>query len=329
MRLCLEKKVMTLLRPHRQHLTSGSDLVTSYEATRAGFVSLALEKNRQATPFVQQARALKAAAAVAGSPLELLSIKDIEPALLVAAGISDKATGYLQASDKQEAVLALIRNYLEPQGENWVEELVYRFLLTRGDTLGGMMRNIAGVLAQRKMTRAIMAALAIIGQTYQWLDTSTNKWVEKPTDDADIELFVRGLSWQRGEENRTLVYNIKVPSVNKNVDLCLFNGSPKDFASGKLSKVTYGMSELYIALGELKGGIDPAGADEHWKTAQSALNRIQKAFMEKAPSPHLFFVGAAIEKDMANEIWHQLENGMLTNAANLTNEAQVAAICLW
>src|SRR3954453_4429224 len=108
--------------------------------------------------------------------------KDIEPALLVAAGISDKATGYLQASDKQEAVLALIRNYLEPQGENWGEELVYRFLLTRGDTLGGMMRNIAGVLAQRKMTRAIMAALAIIGQTYQWLDVSTNKWVEKLTD---------------------------------------------------------------------------------------------------------------------------------------------------
>ncbi len=320
---------MALLRPYHQHLTSSSDLVTSYEATRAGFVSLALEKNRQATPLVQQARLLKAAASVINSPLDLLSIKDIEPALLVAAGISDKATGYLQPSDKQEAILALIRNYLEPQGESWVEELVYRFLLTRGDTLGGMMRNIAGVLAQRKTTRSIIAALTITGQSYQWLDTSTNRWVEKSMDDADIELRVRGLSWQKGEENRTLVYNIKVPSVNKNVDLCLFNGSPKDFATGKLSKVTYGMSELYIALGELKGGIDPAGADEHWKTAQSALNRIQRAFMEKAPSPYLFFIGAAIEKDMSNEIWQQLESGILTNAANLTSEAQVASICLW
>lgn len=289
---------MATLAPYRQHLASSNDLVTSYEATRAGFVLLALEKSRQATPLVQQARALKAAAALAHSPADLLAIKDIEPALLVAAGISDKATSYLEASDKKEAVLSLIRNYLEPQGENWIEELVYRFLLTRGDTLGGTMRNIAGVLAQRKMTRAIIAALAITGQAYQWLESSTNRWAEKPEDDADIELRVRGLSWQRGEENRTLVYNIKVPSVNKNVDMCLFNGSPKDFATGKLSKVTYGLSELYIALGELKGGIDPAGADEHWKTAQSALNRIQRAFMERAPSPHLFFVGRQL-----NVIW--------------------------
>ena len=51
--------------------------------------------------------------------------------------------------------------------------------------------------------------------------------------------------------------------------------------------------------------------------------------MEKAPSPYLFFIGAAIEKDMSNEIWQQLESGILTNAANLTSEAQVASICLW
>ena len=31
-------------------------------------------------------------------------------------------------------------------------------------------------------------------------------------------------------------------------------------------------------FGELKGGIDPAGADEHWKTGNSALVRIRKAF---------------------------------------------------
>ena len=320
---------MQILKPYRHHLTSSDNLVTSSEATRAGFAALALEKNRQAVPFVRQAQVLKTAAAAARSPLELLSFKDIQPALLAAAGIADTTTEYLQEEDKQEAILGLIRNYLEPLGENWIEELGYRYLHSQGNTVNARMANIAGVLAQRKMTRSIMAALAITGHTYQWLDTSTNRWVEKPTDDSDIELRVRGLSWQRGKDNRTLVYNIKVPSVHKNVDLCLFNGSPKDFATGKLSKVTYGMSELYLALGELKGGIDPAGADEHWKTAQSALNRIQKAFMEKAPSPHLFFVGAAIEKDMANEIWQQLESGILTNAANLTSEAQVASICLW
>lgn len=31
-------------KPHRKHLTSGSDLITTYEEIRAGFVALALEK---------------------------------------------------------------------------------------------------------------------------------------------------------------------------------------------------------------------------------------------------------------------------------------------
>jgi len=40
------------MSPYRSHLNSSDDLVTTYEATRAGFVALALEKNRKATPYV-------------------------------------------------------------------------------------------------------------------------------------------------------------------------------------------------------------------------------------------------------------------------------------
>ncbi len=85
----------------------------------------------------------------------------------------------------------------------------------------------------------------------------------------------------------------------------------------------------YIALGELKGGIDPAGADEHWKTARTSLARIRKAFSTRKLSPYIFFVGAAIENSMAEEIWHQLEDRTLSNAANLTNADQVASLCGW
>lgn len=87
--------------------------------------------------------------------------------------------------------------------------------------------------------------------------------------------------------------------------------------------------EKYLALGELKGGIDPAGADEHWKTANSALQRIRTAFAKKSLTPHTFFIGAAIEKSMAEEIFHQLENQVMTNAANLTDEDQLISICQW
>ena len=94
-------------KPYRLHLTTSDDLITSYEAVRAGFVALALEKNRRATPFVEQARALKVAASEAATPTDLISIEDIQPALLTAAGISDKAAGYLRSEDKTAAIQGL------------------------------------------------------------------------------------------------------------------------------------------------------------------------------------------------------------------------------
>ena len=309
--------------PYRKHLSASSSLVTTYEETRAGFVALALEKNRRATPFIEQARSLKAAAFQAKSPADLLNIDSIQPALLTAAGVSDKAMNYLLPQDKIEAIQGLISKYLEPAGPVFVEELVFRFLLTRGDTLGGSMRNVGGVLAERKLTRATIANLSLAKTPYQWLHGDSKEWITGKDEDADIELYISALSWRRKGKSRTMVYNRKVPFVNKNVDLCLLNCDPAELSTA------FSNPSLYIALGELKGGIDPAGADEHWKTARTSLNRIHKAFSVKKLSPHAFFVGAAIEKDMAEEIWHQLEDGIISNAANLTDPDQVSSLCGW
>jgi len=313
-----------MLKPYRQHLKSSKDLETTYEAIRAGFVALALEKNRRATPFVAQARALKSAAAKAKSPADLLKIKDIQPALITAAGVSDKAVNHLQDSDKREAVIGLIKNFLDPAGVNFVEELVFRFLLTRGDTLGGSLRNIGGFMAQKKLTRSIIACLKLAGKECQWLHSETRTWADLPEDDSDVELYLRGLSWETSKGIRTLVYNVTVPLFRNNVDLSLFNCAAKDIIPYAIRTPS-----AYIALGELKGGIDPAGADEHWKTARTALNRIQVAFSKQRLNPNTFFIGAAIEKKMASEIWDMLKQGVLSIAANLTDEDQIASITRW
>jgi len=311
-------------KAYLRHLKSSKDLETTYEAIRAGFVALALEKNRRATPFVAQARALKAAASTAKTPADLLKIQEIQPALLTAAGVSDKATNHLEEVDKQKAIRGLIKNFLEPAGANFVEELVFRFLLTRGDTLGGSMRNIGGFMAQKKLTRSIIAHLNLAGKTCKWLHSETDVWADLPEDDADIELYLRGLCWESRGKSRTLVYNLTVPFFRNNVDLSLFNCSHES-----LSKDTRRSPDSYIALGELKGGIDPAGADEHWKTARTALNRIHEAFAKHKVKPHTFFIGAAIEAKMASEIWTLLKRGILENAANLTDEDQIASITRW
>lgn len=320
---------MKNILPFKNHLSSSSSLVTSYEATRSGFVALALEKNRRATPFVSEARALKVAASKAKKPQQLLDIKSISASLLTAAGVSEKATNHLNDEDKVEAIQVLIDNFLEPAGDDFVEELIYRFLLTRGDKLGGIMRNLGGVLGERKFTRALISALSVSGIKYRWLHSKSKKWIHSSNDDTDIELQLKGLSWDLNEQHRTLIFNLTVPLIKKNVDLCLFDCRPEEIIKDKNKSSAFYKPERYIALGELKGGIDPAGADEHWKTANSALERIREAFSAKKLKPSTFFIGAAIEKSMSDEIIKQLESGKMTNAANLTNADQVASICDW
>lgn len=82
-------------------------------------------------------------------------------------------------------------------------------------------------------------------------------------------------------------------------------------------------------LGELKGGYDPAGADEHWKTANTALERIRTSYKSCGKNMQTSFVGGAIELAMAEEIYKQLQNGVMTNAANLTNDEQLVEYCGW
>lgn len=274
--------------------------------------------------MVVEGRALKVAASRASTPAELVEIRGIEAALLTAAGVSDKAARHLRPQDKAEAVQGLIRNFLEPVGAAFVEELIFRFLLTRGDTLGGSMRNIGGGLAQRKFTSVIIATLNLSGDPFYWLHADSQTWLLVRPDDVDIESSLKGLGWSSNGESRTLIYNLNVPIVGNNVDLCLFNCDCLEISRG-----VYSTPERYIALGELKGGIDPAGADEHWKTARTALVRIRTTFSAQSFSPNTFFVGGAIASAMAGEIWEQLESGILNNAANLTSEGQIASLCSW
>jgi hypothetical protein len=117
---------------------------------------------------------------------------------------------------------------------------------------------------------------------------------------------------------------INIPVVNNNIDIILLN-TPYDADL----KSTITNCENYVALGELKGGIDPAGADEHWKTAKSAIDRIRNSFGKHECYPYLFFIGAAIEAKMAREIYNNLKSSYIANAANLTKKEQIISIVEW
>lgn len=315
---------------YKDIIKSWNSLRTSYEQTRAGFLRLALEKNRQSTPYVQEAKALKQEVMKIQNPKDLLKLDKLKPALLAASGLSEKAIKHMTESDHAEAIENLIERYLEPAGKNFVDELVFRYLLTRGDSLGGKMRNIGGKVGEYQLIRNIVSILKLHGHNFKWLDNDAKKWIEGSSDNPDVELRARGLAWEEEGRQRVIMFNINSPIVKKNVDICLFDATSSDFQAFSESNNILKNPTKYIAIGELKGGVDPAGADEHWKTARSALiDRVQKKFKDLQLNPKIFFIGGAIEKSMAEEIYNLLENNHLDFAANLTSEEQMYAICSW
>ena len=302
-------------------------MVTSHGQTRAGFIEAALAKNYKAQPYIEQAKTLKNLASQAASPIGLLDIAEIQNCLLAASGLSDKSLKYFTDDDKHEAIKKMITEFLEPAGDKFVDELVYRFLLIKGDALGGSMRNYVGAIAQMKLVRKLMSLLSVQDIPFMVLfksDKKKNKWqsleYERIFDKADE---IAAIHWNNLLGSRILFFNAIVPLVRNNIDICLYEGSSETFDGGGIVND----DGKAIMFGELKGGIDPAGADEHWKTGNSALERIREAF--SGYSVKTSFIAAAIEKKMATEIYAQLMEGTLSNAANLTVDGQLTAYCNW
>lgn len=231
---------------------------------------------------------------------------------------------YFTDEDKIKAIQNLIDSFLKPAGKDFVEEAVYRYLLIRGDSLGGSMRNVVGALAQQKLIRTILSCMNIQNISYEWLNNnSKTDWQQKPKDDYQIENNLKAISWIVNGKSKILSFNMNVPTVRNNVDICLFSATPKEYAD------ILNHPEKSLLYGELKGGIDPAGADEHWKTGNTALNRIRTSFSNINIPVKTIFIGAAIESKMAQEIFYQLKTGVLTNAANLTKDEQLIELCNW
>lgn len=308
-------------------ISSPDDLITSREETRSGFIAMALEKNLMASQYVEDAKVLRSLASRATLPKDLLNMPDLRNGLLSASGLSEKSLKHLREEDKTDAIVGLIENFLEPAGTDFPDELVYRFLLTKGDSLGGRSRNLAGILGDRKFLRTLRSVLSLSGIDYSWRDAETKVWAKDSKNSYSADRNVKGLYWKKGTKHRLLSMNVKVPLIEKNVDLVVIDAKPDDFA--KHGKGLFEQNTRFVALGELKGGIDPAGSDEHWKTANFALNRVRSRFQSQGLNPPTFFIGAAIERNMAGEILQQLNSKVLSRAANLTKEDQLVDMCEW
>lgn len=85
------------------------------------------------------------------------------------------------------------------------------------------MRNIIGKLGQKKFDLTLVNALREMGvDSCHCLYPGNKQWEQINICGAAADLHpFRGLSWRICGKNRVLVYNLTVPLVKKNVDMCL------------------------------------------------------------------------------------------------------------
>lgn len=219
-----------------KYIRNAGDLVTSHEQTRAGFLKIALEKNRLGDPYIKNSLAFKSMVSGATCPEALLSIPEVRPFLLSASGLSDKSLNYLDESDQTKAIEELIKNFLKPAGKHFIDETIYRYLLIKGDAVGGSMRNRIGALGQERLIRCILSCMAVQNISYQWAENISGKfpWYDQSDNDLDIERRMKALCWQTAAgKKRLLAFNMNISTVRKNVDICLFDSDAVGFRNGK------------------------------------------------------------------------------------------------
>lgn len=293
-----------------QPIKKPEDLITSPYDVRKGFLTQALFKESSAHQYLAKAEDFRVALLKAKTVDDVSNpdfFSKYKAELIATAGFSEKATNHLSDDDLQAALKEALNKFHITAGKNFVQELVYRYLLTKGDALGGTSRNKIGALAGNKLAGAIIQKLKA-------------KKIE-PEAKASDSGKVQSLIWPK----RFLAFDYKPKLIDKNIDAILLDTTGLE----KITKDIFNDKNRYLACGELKGGIDPAGADEHWKTASGALDRIRKVFADDEHKPQLFFVGAAIELSMAKEIFSQLQEKRLASAANLNSDVQFDALISW
>ncbi|MBT2163648.1 AvaI/BsoBI family type II restriction endonuclease [Zobellia barbeyronii] len=313
-----------------KYVKNASDLVSTHEATRNGFLEYALRKSKESVPYLDKAKAFKLILEQkTKQPKDILKLDEVLSSCYEAAGVSVKANKYLTDSDLKDILLEFIKEFLEPSGEQYIEELIYRYLLTSGDALGGRMRNLVGSIANEKLTRNIISQLQVLNISFEYYDKFSKTWLASKNYTIDQVPDIRAIKWiLKSGGKRQLIYNLTVPIVKKNIDLVILNCHSEEI-TGKAFKEMISNPSNYELLGELKGGVDPAGADEHWKTANTALSRVRDNFKKHDIDIPLVFIGAAIEISMSKEIFSQYTTGQITNCANLTVENQLVNLCYW
>jgi len=213
-----------------------------------------------------------------------------------------------------------------------------------GDALGGVSRNEVGRYAAAQVVRYLVTYwhnLGIVRSIHYTLkgsfgideeeDDQSNDApqsnLKKPqilfvTPQTDITQFLDKADANRVKYQEITLENGYQLLFDRQLTWKELSGEKKTHKIGP-DMISKSVVVDMVWAGEIKGGADPAGSDEHWKTATQALNRILEA-AEKTdrPKPQLSLLATILVDRVAIEAQTWIDKGKLTSVYNLTKIAE-------
>jgi hypothetical protein len=203
-----------------------------------------------------------------------------------------------------------------------------------GDSLGGTSRNEVGRIAmmrvmnplirhlysQKKLSRILysLKGQIVANDDDEVLedDGAVDRKNLEISSETDINVLLEDF-----ETYRVAYHEIETTNGSKlllNRQLKWKDDVGKEHKVGPDLHSFVGEIDMYWAA-ELKGGADPAGSDEHWKTATKALDRIiSAAEATNKQKPMLSFIATILVERVARDAQSWIEQGKLTSVYNLT-----------
>ncbi len=202
-----------------------------------------------------------------------------------------------------------------------------------GDSFGGSWRNEVGRLAYLGVITPLVIHLHRYGHLhsiiYTLKGTVAQSGEEKKLsrklqtlvvdEHTDLNAELKHL-----EEQRVVYREIRLQNGNRlllNRQITWYDAEGKSYRIGPDLLSSSDETDILWG-GELKGGADPAGSDEHWKTATRAFDRILLACERTGrPKPPLSFIATILVERVAREAAEWIAQGKLTSVYNLTQIA--------
>ncbi|MBM4431318.1 MAG: hypothetical protein FJ026_13395 [Chloroflexi bacterium] len=200
-----------------------------------------------------------------------------------------------------------------------------------GDSLGGTSRNEVGRVAMMRLIHPLLRHLhrqqrlasvtyslkgAIVADEDETQATTMDRAQLAIADATDIDELLSGF-----EESRVLYHELQATNGSRLIVNSQLNWHTGTGETHRISPDLYshvGTTDLFWA-GALKGGADPAGSDEHWKTATETLDRILRATEATGrPRPKLSFIATVLVDRVAQGAQSWIEQGKLSSVYNLT-----------